>query len=418
MSQGPFLLFPMQNRILHILSNGLRIVAERSDGHVAYIGVLTNAGSRNDGTGLDGLAHFVEHTIFKGTASRNSWQISNRMESIGGELNAYTTKEEIMVYTNSPAGYEERAIEMLSDLVWNARFPQQEIDRERGVIIEEIHSYRDNPAYAVFDEFDELFFKGSALAHNILGYSETVEHIGREDACKFLKSYFVPSNMVIYCVSPNDPEKNIRLIEKYFGSKDGNKYISRHKTIGIKVNPAFDEIRNRDNHQANVSLGTRIFNADDPRRYALFLLSNMIGGPSMNSRLNRELRDRRGLVYTVESLVSLYSDAGSFQVYFGCEPSKVEKCTRIVKRELESLANFPISERKFSMAQRQLCGQLLVNADNRENCAMGYAKSLMRHGEVFDNSHTADMIRRLTPAEVREIAALIMENPLSRLVIV
>lgn len=403
-------------RILHTLPNGLRVIAERSDGHVAYIGLLTNAGSRDDGYGKDGLAHFVEHTIFKGTASRNSWQISNRMESIGGELNAYTTKEEIMLYTSSPSGYEDRAVELLADLVMNARFPDVEIERERGVILEEIHSYRDNASYAVFDEFDELLFADSELAHNILGYTDTVDKIEARTAREFLSGKFSPANMVMYCVAPSDPQRNLKFIEKYFGS------LERHSAVlnrpEPRINPVFDETRNRDNHQANVLMGKRIFGMSDQRRYALFLISNLLGGPGMNSRFTRELRDRRGLVYTVESNVAFYTNAGAYQVYFACEPRNVKKCSTLIRHELERLADEGLSERMLAQAKRQLCGQLLISGDNRENCSMGYAKSLLRHGKILDNSYTAERIRQLTTGEVSEVARIIAEGEMSRLVII
>lgn len=404
------------DRIVHTLSNGLRVVAERSDGNVAYIGVLTNAGSRDDGTGRDGLAHFVEHTLFKGTPTRRGWQVSNRMELIGGELNAYTTKEEIMLYTNAPAGYEGRALELLADLVENASFPAHELDLERGVVLEEISSYRDNPAYAVFDEFDEIFFAGSPLAHNILGYEDTVNRLSSTDTRDFLTSYFTPGNMVLYCVTPTDPRKCMRLVEKYFGR------ISRPMAAHLRTAPApvapFDETRDNHRNQANVVIGTATYSASDPRRYALYLFSAILGGSAMNSRLNRVLRERRGLVYTVESSVSLYSDAGSWQVYFGCDPENVEKCSRLVRHEVETIAAGPMSDRAFQQARRQLCGQLLVSGDNRESCAMALAKSLMRHGEVLDNSHTARQIMSLTPDDLLAVARDMAAAPASRLILV
>ena len=406
----------MAERIIETFPNGLRAVAERSSGNVAYIGVLTNAGSRDDGDGRDGLAHFVEHTLFKGTASRSSWQISNRMESVGGELNAYTTKEEIMLYTNAPAGYEARAVELLADLVTTAHFPEAELDRERGVILEEIHSYNDNAAYAVFDEFDELFFAGSGLAHNILGYADTVKKIGSADATDFRCRHFVPGNMVFYCVAPSDPHKNMRLIERYFGNLQG--YRENSDRTKPQLNEPFDETRDRHNHQANVLLGTRIFDGHDQRRYPLILLANYLGGPAMNSRLNRELRDKRGLVYTVETNIALYSDAGAYQLYFGCEPDNVNKCIKIFRRELEKLASARLSDKMLNAAKRQLCGQLLVSGDSRENQAMGYAKSLMRYGEVRDNRYAARRLEEVTSEQLRDLAAMIATQPMSKLVLI
>lgn len=398
------------------LSNGLRVAVGQSDGNVAYIGVLVKAGSRDDFEGCDGLAHFVEHTLFKGTPTRKSWNISNRMELIGGELNAYTTKEEIMLYTNAPAGHEGRALELLADLVTNAHFPEHEIDLERSVVLEEIQSYADNASYAVFDEFDEHFFKGSRLAHNILGYTDSVNRISREDTRAFLTTYFAPSNMVAYCVTPTSTSRCLRLLEKYLGK------IRRPAPDTRRISPVrnepFDITVKKNNHQANVLLGCPMFASGDPRRYALYLYSNMLGGSAMNSRLNRELRDRRGLVYNVESSISLYSDTGSFQIYFAAEPAKVNSCTRLVKAEIERLADKPVSDRTFAQAVRQLTGQLLVGADNRENNAMSLAKSLLRHGEIHHQNHTAEEISRLTPADLHDMARLIAGQSMSRLIMI
>lgn len=402
--------------IIHTLGNGLRVVARRSDGNVAYIGILANAGSRDDGDAQDGLAHFVEHTIFKGTPSRRTWQVSDRMESVGGELNAYTTREEIMVYTNAPAGYERRASDLLADLVENAWFPENEIDLERGVILEEISSYRDNASYAVFDEFDELMFRDSPMAHNILGYPDTVRNISQADARGFLCRYFAPENMVVYCLAPGDPEKNIVRIERSF-EKLERPWKPPVRTVPDLI-PVFDETRDRGNHQANALVGTRIFDAHDPRRFALLMYANVIGGVSMNSVLNRELRERRGLVYSVECATSLYSDCGVFQVYFATEPNNVEKCVRVVRREIDRLATSAMSERSFRKAQRQLCGQLLVNGDNRESQAMALAKDLMRHGEILGNRYIADRIMELTPEDVRGVAELMATSDMSRLVLI
>lgn len=406
----------MQPVEIHTLGNGLRVASEHTEGNVAYIGVLVNAGSRDDEEGLDGLAHFVEHTIFKGTPKRRSWHVSNRMELIGGELNAYTTKEEIMLYTNAPAGFEERAIELLADLITNASFPQAEIDRERSVVLEEIFSYHDNAAFAVFDEFDELFFKGARLAHNILGYEDSVSKISGIDCRNFLIKHFTPANLVMYCSTPTDPQKCLRLIEKYFGSLS-RPMTSLDRTRPVSE-PSFDISKKRDNHQANVVIGCPIFSQNDPRRFALYLYSNMLGGAAMNSRLNQELRERRGLVYTVESSLSLYSDTGTFQIYFGTETKKIERCTELIRREIEKFATSPLSDRAFARARRQLCGQLLVSGENRENCAMSLAKSLMRHGEIHDNLYSSKMIMETTPSELLEIARLIADTPTSRLALV
>ena len=400
-------------RIIHTYSNGLRIVAERSDSPVAYIGIVTDAGSRDDFHSCHGLAHFVEHTVFKGTETRKSWQINSRMETIGGELNAYTTKEETMVYTNAPAGYEARAFELLADLVMHATFPRAEIDKERDVITEEIYSYRDNPADAVYDEFDELIYRGSGLAHNILGTPDSVRDIRGEDARAFIDRFYTAPNMVLYCVAPSDPERNIRLAEKYFGSLPAA--ASPRERTAPELLPPFRETRNHDNHQANTIVGCRLFGRRDPRRHALFLLNNYLGGPAMNSRLNQTIREKRGWVYTVDSNVALTSDSGTLLVYYGSDAKNVEKCERLIKAEIDSLAQNGLSQRTFAKAREQYCGQLLVSGDHRENCAMSLAKSLLYFGEVHDVRFTAERMREVTADQLRDVAQFIAAQPLSRL---
>lgn len=405
----------MKQPVIHTFPNGLRAVVNQSEGNVSYIGVLINVGSRDDAPGRDGLAHFVEHTIFKGTPTRKSSYVSNRMELVGGELNAYTTKEEIMLYTNAPAGYEKRALQLLGELISNAWFPKKEIDLERNVIKEEIHSYQDNASYAVFDEFDEELFKDSSLAHNILGYDKTVSSIDTDDCRDFLTRYFTPENMVVYCVSPTSPDNCLQLIDSNLGIID-RPYVKPDRRAPLP-RPKFDITADRNNHQANVVTGCPLFSSDDPRRYALYLYSNILGGSAMNSRLNRALRERRGLVYSVETSISLYSDAGVFQIFYATEPEKMAECERIIRKEINNIALYSLTDIAFRQAKTQLCGQLLVSGENKENYAMSLAKSLLRHGEIHDNSYTAARIRDITKAEFKDMAVLIGEADFSRLTI-
>lgn len=387
------------------LSNGLRIVCRHTHGLVSYIGAAVNAGSRDEEDDRHGLAHFVEHTVFKGTQRRRGWQISSRMETVGGELNAYTSKEETMLYTNAPAGYEERALELLADIIGNSCFPKDEIDREREVVIEEIKSYLDSPSDSVYDEFEELAYKGSGLAHNILGSPESVRALTGADCRGFLDAFYTPVNMVVYCSSPIAPEKFEALAERHFGALH---FPGRpHNRVCPPEMEPFDILRERGNHQANTIVGTRVFGRRDPRRYALFLLNNYLGGPCMNSRLNRELRDKRGYVYTVDSNVSLMSDTGLMFVYFGSDPSTVGKCRRIISSEIDRLAQSPLSPLAFEKMKRQYCGQLLVSSDHIENRAMSMAKSLMYFGEINDISTTAERIGGVTAGEFREVAEIV-----------
>ena len=395
------------------LSNGLRVVCRQREGYVSYIGAVVNAGSRNEDSEHEGLAHFVEHTIFKGTDRRRSWQISSLMESVGGEINAYTSKEETMVYTNAPAGYEDRALDLLSDLVANSRFPEFEINKEREVIVEEIYSYLDSPAERVYDEFEELAYKGSRLSHNILGTPESVRKIEGADCRNFLDRFYVPGNMVVYCVTPLPDKEILRKVEKYFGGLKSKALLP--EKIALSPMEHFDERRDNGTHQANTIMGVRAFGRADDRRFPLFLLNNYLGGPCMNSRLNRELREKRGYVYAVESNVSLLSDTGLLVVYFGCDPSNVGKCRKLIEKEVDRICGTTMTEAAFEKVKKQYCGQLLASSDHIENRAMSLGKSVLYFNTVYDISSTAERIMNVSASEMREIAETIFSPGFSTL---
>lgn len=400
---------------IHTLDNGLRIVCARTPGVVTYTGVLVGVGSRDEAPDCHGLAHFVEHTLFKGTKHRRSRDIARRMEVVGGELNAYTTKEETMIYTNAPQGHVDRSLELISDIIKCSTFPERDINREKEVIIEEIHSYRDSPSEAVFDDFEELTYAGSSLAHNILGTPNSVRSLTGATARKFLDDFYTPDNMVLYCVDSGDPERNIRRAERFFGDMEFRCKPKNH--IAPPPLIPFAQIRNEDNHQANTLVGNTLFGRTDPRRHALFLLNNYLGGPCMNSRLNLELRERRGLVYTVESNIGLLSDTGLIQIYFGTDPKSVNRCLRTIQNELDRLAQCNLSERNLNMAREQYCGQLLMSSEHRESRAMALAKSLMYFNEVADINTSTEAIRNVSADDIRQVAELILSKPLSSLTI-
>lgn len=400
----------------YTLANGMRAVCWPVPSLVSYIGVVVGAGSRDEAPGLEGLAHFVEHTVFKGTRTRKSWQISSRMETVGGELNAYTSKEETVLYTAAPAGYEDRAIELLADLVANSIFPAAEIDREREVIVEEIKSYLDSPADSVYDEFEELAYAGSPLAHNILGTFDTVRSITGADCRKFIDTRYTPGRMVLYCCGPADPDRMAAAMERRFGALHYPDAPS-DRTPPPPMAP-FDTVHERTGHQANTITGMRIFGRKDPRRHALFLLNNHLGGPSMNSRLNRELRDKRGYVYTVDSNVALMSDTGLMFVYFGSDRSTVGKCRRIIADEIDRLAQSTMSDRAFEKIKTQYCGQLMVSSEHRENRAMSLAKSLLYYGELHDIRRFTEHVRAVTPQAMREVAEYIASQPSGTLTLI
>lgn len=395
------------------LSNGLRCVHSRNVGVVSYIGVAVNVGSRDENADSHGLAHFVEHTIFKGTRHRSSWHISNRMESVGGELNAYTSKEETVVYTASPAGEPSRALELIADLVKYSIFPADEVEREREVVCEEIKSYLDSPADSVYDDFEELVYSGSSMAHNILGTEQSVRDLGSAKCRDFIEDFYTPDNMTLYIADPCSEGTAERLAEKYFDNLRLHRAPSTRRVPPVAER--FSSVVDRNGFQAHTLVGARTCSRIAPERFALFLLNNYLGGPCMNSRLNRELRERRGYVYTVESSLALMSDCGLMMIYFGSDKQHVEQCKRIIRRELENLAETPISSVKFDRIRRQYCGQLQLSTDNRESVAMALGKSLLYYDEVHDSLWTREQIMSVTAEEVRAMAESLLQNGLSEL---
>lgn len=406
-----------QNNQYHVftLPNGLKCVHWRVEGQVSYCGVAVNAGSRDEPEGKDGLAHFVEHALFKGTEHRRAVHISNRMECIGGELNAFTGKEETILYTNAPTGHLERSFDLLSDIVAYSNFPGAELDCEREVVIEEINSYLDSPADLVFDDFEDALFEGSRLGHNILGDEQSVDGLHREDCREFVDTFYIPRNMAIYCADPSEPEKVEALVSKYFSPLHFAGQVPRREVP--VVNSPFEDSDDQDGHQANTILGTRVCGRNDPHRYALMLLNNYLGGPSMNSRLNQELREKRGYVYSADSSLALFSDCGVMEIYFACDPDRTGQCIRLAMREIEKLADTTMSAAAFERVKQQYAGQLQVSTDHRENRAMGLAKSLLYYGEIRDIEYSRERIMALSAEQMRAEAEALLATRFSSLIL-
>lgn len=395
------------------LPNGLNCIHARIDTEVSYCGVVIGAGSRDESCDKDGLAHFVEHTLFKGTDKRKSYHINSRMERVGGDLNAYTSKEETLLYTAAPAGYTERSLELMADLIGCSRFPSRELEKERCVVIDEINSYLDSPDEAVFDEFEELIYSGSRMAHNILGTSESVAGLTPADCREFLDRYYTPGNMALYIVDNSPHTTSERLAYKHFGALHYPTRLNGRKTPDFA--PEFHITKERSGHQAHTLLGARIVNRTDPRRFALFLMNNYLGGSCMNSRLNVEMREKRGLVYTVESSLALMSDCGTMQIYFGCDPKDTQKCARIALKEIDKLAQAPMKSGVFRSIQRQYVGQLAVASAHRESIAASLGKGLLYYGKVCDVENMTRSIENVTPTDLQEAAQLVLQSGFSSL---
>ena len=381
----------------HILPNGLRIVHLPSASPVSYCGFAVNAGTRDEEMDEFGLAHFVEHMIFKGTEKRKSWHILNRMENVGGELNAYTTKEETFVYSIFMEEHFRRAFELLSDLVFHSQFPEQEIE-----ILDEINSYEDSPSELIFDEFENLLFDGHALGHNILGDEQSLLGFGSESGKSFMRRFYAPENMVFFSMGRIPFKKIVQMAESTL-SDIAFPMAARNRTAPGELLPVSRQIH-KDTHQAHVLIGGRAYSMHDEKRLPLFLLNNLLGGPGMNNRLNVSLREKNGLVYNVESNVTSYTDTGLASIYFGTDPKNKEKAIRLVYKELAKLREVKLTATQLAAAKKQVIGQLGVSGDNREGLFLGLGKSFLHYNRYDTLPEVFAKVEKLTAGEIREVA--------------
>ena len=410
----------MRNYNIGTLSNGLRIIHLPSTSAVIYCGIGVKAGSRHEQAGEEGLAHFCEHLSFKGTQRRTSVQVINAIEGVGGELNAFTNKEDTIFYCAIGRPYFMRAVDVLFDIVFCSEYPQEEVEKEREVVCEEIESYEDTPAELIYDEFENLVFKGHPLGHNILGTQEQVRGYTTADAHRFAARHYRPENSIFFVSGDIDFRRltaklnDLMRSEGHLASGGGRptdvEALSPHRSPLLPEGQGETLIRHRGTHQAHVMMGTTAFAADDPRRWSLYLLNNILGGPGLNSRLNLSLRERRGLVYSVDSSMVSYSDVGLWTTYFGCDPSDVGRCCRLVRTELKRLTGHPLNDRQLHAAKRQLQGQLAIASDSREQFALDFAKNFLHTGKQRDLSDIMRHIDLLTPLDLQSTAATLFSG--------
>ena len=429
----------------YTLDNGLRIIHLPSDSQVVYCGYQINAGTRNEEPGEEGLAHFCEHVTFKGTERRKAWHILNCLESVGGDLNAYTNKEGTVYYSAILKEHIARAVDLLSDIVFHSVYPQAEIDKEVEVICDEIESYNDSPAELIYDEFENILFKGSPLGHNILGTAEQVRAFKTEDALRFTRKLYRPDNAIFFAYGDIDFKKLVKLIGRALAD-DGSgklaeeklpqisqitqisgdeksiaeeKSVSSVKSVGPKKYPSVGPknypsvgkeiagqtiVMQKNTHQAHVMIGTRAYDVNDDRRMPLYLLNNMLGGPGMNAKLNLALREHNGLVYTVESTMVAYGDTGTWSIYFGCDEHDVKRCLRLVRKELDKFMQKPLSDAQLKAAKKQIKGQIGVACDNRENFALDFGKSFLHYGWEKNVDRLYEQVDEITAAQIQAVA--------------
>ncbi len=409
----------------YTLDNGLRIIHLPSDSQVVYCGYQINAGTRNEEPGEEGLAHFCEHVTFKGTERRKAWHILNCLESVGGDLNAYTNKEGTVYYSAILKEHIARAVDLLSDIVFHSVYPQAEIDKEVEVICDEIESYNDSPAELIYDEFENILFKGSPLGHNILGTAEQVRSFTTEDALRFTRKLYRPDNAIFFAYGDIDFKKLVKLLKtlnfehgtlNFMNSKTSETPTAEmeaddanHKVQSSKFNVQSKVegqtiVMQKNTHQAHVMIGTRAYDVNDDRRMPLYLLNNMLGGPGMNAKLNLALREHYGLVYTVESTMVAYGDTGTWSIYFGCDEHDVKRCLRLVRKELDKFMQKPLSDAQLKAAKKQIKGQIGVACDNRENFALDFGKSFLHYGWEKNVDRLYEQVDEITAAQIQAVA--------------
>ena len=389
------------------LDSGLRIIHKPSVAQVVYCGYQVAAGTRDELPGEEGMAHFCEHMTFKGTQRHNALQIINGLEQLGGDLNAFTNKEDTTFYAAIHKDHVGRAVALLTDIVFSSTYPQHEIDKEVEVICDEIESYNDSPAELIYDEFENMLFDGHPLGHNILGQADQLRTYTTEDALRFTRRCYRPDNTVFFIYGDVDFKRIVKLVSSAMAgvpNLPGTSAAAKSAATPLNSMEAREVIRDIGTHQAHVMLGTRSYDIHHPMRIALYLINNILGGPSMNARLNLALRERNGLVYTVESSMVCYSDTGMWSIYFGCDQHDVKRCLRLVRRELDKVMQKPLSPNALRTAKQQLKGQIAIACDNREQFALDFGKSYLHYGWEKNVDRLFDSIDKVTADDIQKVA--------------
>jgi predicted Zn-dependent peptidase len=397
------------------LNNGIRLIHLQTESHVAHCGLIINAGSRDEQEHEHGMAHFIEHVIFKGTKKRKPFHILSRMEDVGGEINAYTSKEETAIHTSFLKNDYERAVELIYDITFNSIFPQKEINREKEVIIEEIKSYKDDPAELIFDEFEELVFRNQALGKNTLGNPKDLRRFTKKDIELFIRNNYHTDEMVLCSIGNLSFEKFTRLAEKYFGQIPANP----RKKARVLINNYVPEIKTvlKKTHQTHFVIGNIAYNAYDPKKTGLTLLDNMLGGPGLNSRLSLILREKYGYVYYIESNYTPYSDTGIFSIYFGTDKNNVDKSLMLIKKEFDLLRNTKLGAVQLKKAKKQIFGQIAINSENSANLMLAIGKSFLLFNKVDSLEEIKTKIEAITTEDIQEIANEVLNiNNMSMLI--
>jgi predicted Zn-dependent peptidase len=395
------------NYLTYRLSNGIRLIHKHSSSMVAHCGIVINAGSRDELEHEQGLAHFIEHVIFKGTSRRRNFHILSHMENVGGELNAYTTKEDTCIYASFMHPHYQRWFDLLGDIVFHSVFPDKELDKEKDIVLDEINSYKDSPGEQIFDDFDGVVFRDHPLGRNILGIPARIKKFNRGLIREFMDRNYLTGEMVICSVGRIEFKRLIRLAEKYFGDiPQGSRVNNRSPFSGYQPETRFI---NRRNHQAHCVIGNQAFHSDHPLKTSLVLLNNILGGPGLNSRLNLAVREKHGFCYNIESHYQPFTDSGIFSIYFGTAPGYTEKTLSIIQKELARLRDNRLGLLQLKRAKQQLAGQVAISFESNLSEMLSIGKSLL----VFDRVDNLEEINRkieaVTSGDLLETANQVFE---------
>ena len=402
---------------------GLQYAVRKSGSAVGYCALSIRCGTRDEDGFNSGIAHFLEHTIFKGTEKKSASVINGYLDRLGGELNAFTTKEEIVFHATVLKEDLGKASSLLFELATCPIFPEHEINTEKGVVIDEIRSYKDTPSEDIYDRFEEMLFEGHPLSGPILGTVRSVKKISHDELLRFISEKFIPSRMAFTVVADIDEKKMeryvLKLIAKFFAKEADSQECQN--TYSVPVKPEirkFEKTINKRNHQANCIIGGLAPSLyQEKERLATVLLCNILGGPASNSILNSVLREKNGWVYGVECAYTQYSDTGMVAISLGCDKNNIDKCIAAIHKEINRLQSEPMTERKLKAAKKQLLGQLAISSDNGETQCLSMGKGLMAYGKITDGKETKDLIEAISAEDIMEMARTIFaEENLSRLI--
>ena len=395
----------MYETFYHNLSNGVQIVHRPTLSPVVYVGIMIGAGTRHEQPNENGMAHYIEHCLFKGTQHYTARQIINHIEGIGGEINAYTTKEETTFYAATLNNHFRTTLHLLADMVLRPTFNKKETDKEVTVILDEIESYNDSPSELIYDDFENMIFEGSSLAMPILGTKKTLKHISKspDHPLNWMKQHYRPERMVLFVQGNVTTKQVIAAAEKelaHFASSSSSSSVSSPSSLSVSK----ERVYKRHTHQTHIMLGSNSYPIGHPKQLTMFLLNNILGGGSMSSRLYLSLREKHGLVYNIDSQAVPLSDTGYWNIYLACEPQHKNQCLELVQKELHNLRDVKLTSAQLQRALRQLQGQLAISAENQENNALAMAKQMLYHHRAPQWQETFAKVQKITPEQLQDVA--------------